>query len=133
MLRLARGRAGQLRNVSFHGLEGARLDALADASLDRLYRHSVLVHIDNEDVYRYLREVRRVLAPLAGRKESWRPQLATAPELREMIRRAGLSEILLVDDSHLLQAFVTVDAAPGMLERERSRLLPLVPGQIGID
>ncbi|MFI5217432.1 MAG: hypothetical protein ACHQ3O_12900, partial [Candidatus Limnocylindria bacterium] len=71
--------------------------------------------------------------PLAGRKESWRPQLATAPELREMIRRAGLSEILLVDDSHLLQAFVTVDAAPGMLERERSRLLPLVPGQIGID
>jgi ubiquinone/menaquinone biosynthesis C-methylase UbiE len=161
MLRLARGRVGHLSNVSFHELEGARLDTLADASVDRLYCHSVLAHIDKEDMYRYLREVRRVLvpgglayldtwnllheagwawfeksaaqAPLTGRKESWRPQFATAPEFRELIRRAGLTEILLVDESHLLQAFVTVEAGPEGIERERRRLLPLLPGLIGID
>jgi SAM-dependent methyltransferase len=136
MIRRAAARTSHLDNVSFLILEGADLSALADASLDRIYCHSVFVHIDSEDVFRYLREIRRALAPgglayvdtwnllhpeawewfsrsvqespLTGRKDVWRPQFATTPELRLLVEKAGLREVLLLDESHLLQAFLTV-------------------------
>ncbi len=160
MIRLGKTRTAHLGNVSFHLLEGARLDALGDAAIDRLYCHSVLVHIDKEDMYRYLCEIKRVLAPgglayvdtwnilhdgawswfensvssapYTGRKESWRPQMATLPELSELIRRAGLREVTIWDDSHLVQAFVTVGDEMD-IEAERARIAPEISRMNGLD
>ena len=139
MLHRAKQRTTHLKNVQLLELNGAHLDGVADASIDRLYCHSVLPHMDKEDMYKYLQEIRRVLspgglayvdtwnlphpdvwkwfaasadeAPLHGRKVSWRPQFATTPELRCFIERAGLRLVTLDDTSHLLQAFVTTPSA----------------------
>ena len=165
MISRGQARTGHLRNVRFVTLAGAELPAFADRSLDRIYCHSVLVHIDKEDMFRYLREIARTLRPggiayvdtwnvlapeswqwfmttveqssLTGRKEVYRPQFSTTAELRCMLEHAGLTELVLQDDSHLLQAFVTVvdpgrdDAA--MLADMRRRIAASLPSIRGLD
>jgi len=165
MIRRAEQRTRSVPNVSCVVLEGAALDSIGDASLDRVYCHSVLVHIDKEDVFRYLREIRRVLrpgglayvdtwnllhedswgwfaktvemSPLGGRKESWRPQFSTTPELRRLIEKAGLAEILMIDESHLLQAFVgrppSEADAPAWIAQTRAAIESAARAMIGLD
>jgi ubiquinone/menaquinone biosynthesis C-methylase UbiE len=149
MIRRARARTSHLSNVQFLVLAGARLDGTADGSIDRLYCHSVLAHIDKEDLYKYLLEFRRVLtrgglayidtwnlphpdawkwflasaneSPLSGRKVSWKPQFCTALEFRHFIEQAGLTLVALDDTSHLLQAFVTPQAGDGESDAQVAR------------
>lgn len=165
MVQRGQQRMAHLPNVSFVVLQGASLAMFSDASIDRVYCHSVLVHLDPEDMFRYLREVARVLkpgglayldtwnilhpeswrwfaasvevSPLVGRKESWRPQFSTAAAFRRFIEKAGLAEILLLEDSHLLQAFVTL-APVGedpirWVEELRQRIAPFAAKMVGLD
>ena len=50
-------------NVSFHKLDGFTLQEFADGSMDNVYAHDVFVQLSSIQVYPYLREIRRVLAP----------------------------------------------------------------------
>jgi len=165
MLSRARHRTAHLPNVDFQHLQGADFPMFENDSFDRVYCHSVLVHIDKEDMFKYLCEIKRLLkpgglayadtwnilhpdawewfaatvahSPLTGRKEIWRPQFATTAEMRCMIEHAGLTEILVHDASHLLQAFVTVsppeETAAKFVHEMRHRIEPLLSSITGLD
>jgi SAM-dependent methyltransferase len=63
MIAIARERLAGLPNVTLHAVGGADLKPLGAASVDKAYCHAVFIHMDKEDFYSYLREVRRVLVP----------------------------------------------------------------------
>lgn len=63
MLRVAEQRLEHLENVSLHKIDRTSLDHFADASLDKIYCSAVLIHLDKEDVFLFLREFARVLRP----------------------------------------------------------------------
>lgn len=63
MLGVAEERLADLPNVHLHKIERTALDAFADASVDKIYCSAVLIHLDKEDVFLYLREFARVLKP----------------------------------------------------------------------
>jgi len=63
MLEHARKALGHLLNVSFHLLNGADLEGIADGSIDVVYCSGVFMHLDEWDRYRYVLEMFRVLKP----------------------------------------------------------------------
>lgn len=63
MLGHARGRLAHLDNVHFEQLSRSSLEMLDDGAIDKAYSLAVLFHMDKEDLYLYLQELNRVLAP----------------------------------------------------------------------
>lgn len=61
MIDHARQRLSDLEHTSFHQLDRSRLDMIGDGSLDKVYSVAVLCHMDKEDLYLYLQELRRCL------------------------------------------------------------------------
>ena len=63
MLQVAKSRTSHLSNVAFEQLSRTSLSMFATDSFDKAYTVAVLIHLDKEDVFLYLREVARVLRP----------------------------------------------------------------------
>lgn len=63
MLKVARNRTVHLSNVEFQLLSGASLSMFPDNAFDKAYSVAVLIHLDKEDLFLYLRELARVLRP----------------------------------------------------------------------
>lgn len=63
MLEIARARLAPFDNVALDPLERTSLAMLGDAAFDKAYSVAVFIHMDKEDLYVYLRELRRVLKP----------------------------------------------------------------------
>ncbi len=63
MLERARRRLGHLSHVRYEKLNGVDLESFAADSLDFVFSFDCCVHVDLEDVYGYLLEIRRVLSP----------------------------------------------------------------------
>ena len=63
MLRVAKNRTSHLANVAFQHVSRTSLSMFAADSFDKAYAVAVLIHLDKEDVFLYLREVARVLRP----------------------------------------------------------------------
>ena len=63
MLRVAEKRTSHLPNVALQKLSKADLSMFAADSFDKAYAVAVLIHLDKEDVFLYLREIARVLRP----------------------------------------------------------------------
>lgn len=63
MLRVARSRTAHLTNVEFHPLSRASLSLFPESTFDKAYSVAVLIHLDKEDMFLYLRELARVLQP----------------------------------------------------------------------
>ena len=63
MLDVARERLAGSGDCAVSALQGPRLDALADGSMDKGYCVAVFIHMDKEDFVLYLRDVARVLRP----------------------------------------------------------------------
>jgi len=61
MIDCAKQRLQSLENVSFHVLSGNHLSVLADDSVDKAYSIAVFCHLDKEDLFNYLRELKRVI------------------------------------------------------------------------
>lgn len=137
LLKIARSRTMHLPNVHFHELNTPILP-FADDSFDRAYCHLVFFHLDKEDLFIYLNELRRVLAP-GGiiyfdtwnliHPEGWRRflweiehhrhkrvkpahrnQFATAEEIRLYTEKAGLAPLHVFYESFWIQ---TIAAKPG--------------------
>lgn len=137
ILKIARRRTAHLPNVAFQELDRTALP-FADASFDRAYSHLVLFHMDKEDLFMYLCELRRVLVPggllyfdtwnllhpEGWRRFEWelehhrdkkvkpahRNQFCTAAEVRLYVERAGFEPLYVLDESFWLQ---TIAARPG--------------------
>ena len=137
LLKIGRNRIAHLHNAHLHELNHAVLP-FADASFDRAYSHLVFCHLDKEDLFLYLNELRRVLVP-GGllyfdtwnlmHPEGWnrflreveqhrrkrvrpayRHQFATAEEVRLYTERAGLAPLHVLYESFWIQ---TIAAKPG--------------------
>lgn len=63
MIGVARQRLAALPNVGFDLLDRSSLVMLPDASFDAAYSIAVFIHMDKEDLFLYLRELRRILKP----------------------------------------------------------------------
>lgn len=63
MVRYAGERLEEFDNVSLHQLTRSALEMIPDASIDKAYSIAVFCHMDKEDLYLYLQELHRVLAP----------------------------------------------------------------------
>jgi ubiquinone/menaquinone biosynthesis C-methylase UbiE len=63
MLKVAKERLAEHRNVGFTELVRTSLAPLADASMDKAYCVAVFIHMDKEDFYLYLEELARVVKP----------------------------------------------------------------------
>jgi ubiquinone/menaquinone biosynthesis C-methylase UbiE len=63
MIRIARERLARFPNASFSAHGRSDLSLFPDASFDRVFCQVVLIHLDREDSFHYLRESYRVLAP----------------------------------------------------------------------
>ncbi|NIV20704.1 MAG: methyltransferase domain-containing protein, partial [Gammaproteobacteria bacterium] len=61
MIDNAERRLAHLDNVQFHRLSRTSLDMVGDGEIDKAYSIAVFCHMDKEDLYLYLRELRRVL------------------------------------------------------------------------
>ncbi len=119
MISIARERLARADNVRLEVADKSDLSMFADASFDKVYFQVVLIHLDREDAFHYMREARRVLAPGGrawfqfynllhpggfkefefaanymvehGAKTRGRVHCYTAPEVRTLVERAGLS------------------------------------------
>lgn len=137
LLKIARGRTAHLPNAHFHEIERSVLP-FADSSFDRAYCHLVFFHLDKEDLFIFLNELRRVLVPgglvyfdtwnlthpdgwsrflrelEAHRRKRAKPahrhQFATAEEIRLYTEKAGLAPLHVLYDSFWIQ---TIAAKPG--------------------
>ncbi len=137
LLKIAQQRTAHLHNAHFHELGRPALP-FADASFDRAYAHLVFFHLDKEDLFIYLNELRRVLIP-GGlvyfdtwnlmHPEGWnrflwelehhrhkrvkpahRNQFATAEEIRLYTEKAGLAPLHVLYESFWIQ---TIAGKPG--------------------
>lgn len=137
LLKIARSRTMHLPNAHFHEL-GRSVLPFADDSFDRAYSHLVFFHLDKEDLFIYLNELRRVLAP-GGllyfdtwnlmHPEGWqrflwelehhrskrvkpahRNQFSTPEEIRLYTEKAGLAPLHILHESFWIQ---TIAAKPG--------------------
>ena len=137
LLKIARSRTVHLPNAHFHEL-GRSVLPFGDASFDRAYAHLVFFHLDKEDLFIYLNELRRVLVP-GGlvyfdtwnlmHPEGWsrflleverhrhkrvkpahRHQFATPEEIRLYTEKAGLAPLHVLYEGFWIQ---TIAAMPG--------------------
>ncbi len=129
MLERAARRTAHLANVVLHPLGEDGLTSFADASFDFVYATTVFMHLDKEDLFQYLVEMRRVLKDgrmaffdtwnlahpdtyrqwrqsqhhnQAGRKSPGRIQFSTAAEIRCYLDDLGW-EPVRVDEDRLLR------------------------------
>jgi SAM-dependent methyltransferase len=63
MIKVAKERLADESNVEFHVLKRNDLSAIADNSIDKAYSVAVFCHLDKEDLFNYLRELKRVVKP----------------------------------------------------------------------
>lgn len=63
MLRYARRRLAGIPNVAFARARGTRLRPIGDGSVDMAYALLTLQHLEREDAFALLRELRRVVRP----------------------------------------------------------------------
>ncbi len=63
MIEMARHRLQWLTNIQFEKLNGLDLNQLASESVDFVFAFDCFVHIEIEDAYCYLQEIKRVLTP----------------------------------------------------------------------
>jgi ubiquinone/menaquinone biosynthesis C-methylase UbiE len=61
MLERTKKRIGEKENIEFEKLNGYDLHQFKDNTIDFVFSFDVFVHIDIEDIYSYLQEIRRVL------------------------------------------------------------------------
>lgn len=137
IITIARRRTAHLPNVHFQELNRTALP-FGDNAFDRAYSHLVLFHMDKEDLFGYLQEFARVLAP-GGllyfdtwnllHPDGWarfvwelehhrhkrvkpahRNQFCTPEEVRLYVEKAGLAPLRIIDDSFWVQ---TIAAKPG--------------------
>lgn len=118
MIEIAKERMAGFDNVTLTAHTKSDLSLLADGSFDKAFFQVVLIHLDREDAFHYMRETARVLAPggLAwfqfynllhprgfrefkfavdymvekGGKTRGRVHCYTAPEVRALVEAAGL-------------------------------------------
>ncbi|MEW6777053.1 MAG: class I SAM-dependent methyltransferase [Bdellovibrionota bacterium] len=114
-------------NLSLHRLESCDLRIFPSESFDKVFFQHVLIHLDPEDVFNYLREARRVLRPggrayfqfynllheggfrefihaadqtiVQGGRQRGAVRCHTAEEVRFLVERAGLE--MIEEKSHL--------------------------------
>jgi ubiquinone/menaquinone biosynthesis C-methylase UbiE len=127
MITIASQRLKGLDNAEFFVTLKSDLAVFEDNSFDKAYFQVVLIHLDREDAFHYLRETARVLAPGGrawfqfynllhpggfkefrfavdymvekGEKTRGRVHCYTAPEVRRLVEQAGL--VIIEDLSHL--------------------------------
>lgn len=63
MLKVARERLAEFKNVGLTELTRSNLKPLPDASIDKAYCVAVFIHMDKEDFYLYLEDLARVIKP----------------------------------------------------------------------
>ena len=63
MLTVAKSRTADQPNIAFQHLTRTALSMFDDASFTKAYSVAVLIHLDKEDVFLYLREIARILQP----------------------------------------------------------------------
>ena len=63
MIRIARERMAALPNATCTAHDKSDLSLFADSSLDRIFCQVVLIHLDREDAFNYMRESFRALRP----------------------------------------------------------------------
>ena len=129
MIKFARARTEDIPNIFLHELPQPNLSIFNDGYFDCVYSTIVLMHLDKAEVFNYMRETYRVLAP-GGRAyfdayniaapEAWhdfmvlidafplgnRPehvsQFSSVPEMRKFMEGAGFDEIHLGDENPAL-------------------------------
>jgi ubiquinone/menaquinone biosynthesis C-methylase UbiE len=127
MIAIANERLGSLDNAEFFVTQRSDLAVFEDKSFDKVYFQVVLIHLDREDAFHYMRETARVLAPGGrawfqfynllhpggfkefsfavdymvekGGKTRGRVHCYTASEVRHLVEQAGLR--IIEDLSHL--------------------------------
>ncbi|HUT55060.1 MAG TPA: class I SAM-dependent methyltransferase [bacterium] len=127
MIKFARERMKGRDNVTLVSRDRSDLAPFPDASFDKIYLQVVLIHLDREDAFHYMREAYRALAPKGlawfqfynllhpkgfkefrfavdymvekGQKTRGRVHCYTAAEVRELVTRAGFR--VREDLSHL--------------------------------
>jgi len=129
MIRFARARTEDIPNIILHELPEPNLSIFNDGYFDCVYSTIVFMHLDKAEMFNYMRETYRVLAP-GGRAyfdtyniaapEAWhdfmalieafplgnRPehvsQFSSVPEMRKFMEAAGFDEIHLGDENPAL-------------------------------
>jgi ubiquinone/menaquinone biosynthesis C-methylase UbiE len=137
MIAIARERLAGLENVHLLALDSSGLARFPANCFDKVYFQVVLIHLDREDVFRYLEETGRVLRPggrawfqfynllhpggfrefrhaveflaAKGDKLRGRAQCATPAEVRKLVAEAGLR--LCEEMSHLAEVEQRFDFA----------------------
>lgn len=135
MIHIARKRTAALSNVRLRTLRGCSLEDYPDNYFDRVYCHIVLFHLQKEDVYGYIQEMRRVLKPngiayydtwnlcneagwerweleVANNKDPnnrpiHRNRWSTPEEMRCFTERAGFQIVKLLDQTWFVQVLGT--------------------------
>jgi SAM-dependent methyltransferase len=129
MLAIARERLAAFPNVTLIAGSGSSLEGVADSSIDKGYSHAVFIHMDKEDFYNYLLEIRRVLKPDGlfyfdvwnlCNEAGWlrweleramypdrahrpihRNQFHAPDEVRTMLARAGLTPLFMAENYNI--------------------------------
>ena len=91
MLAMARRRLDSHGNVRFAACEGTTIPAVADESVNLVYALLVLQHLEREDAFLLLREIRRVLEP-GGTAVLTFPNLLSDAYLRSFLTYAETGE-----------------------------------------
>ncbi|HYP42328.1 MAG TPA: methyltransferase domain-containing protein [Chloroflexia bacterium] len=145
MIEHAKERTQDVLNVFLHELPDSSLSIFPDGYFDCVYSSIVFMHLDKIDMFTYIRDAYRVLAP-GGRAyfdtynllapEAWqeflktldefppdhRPghvsQFSTPQEMRKFMEEAGFEEVH-VDGENSPQLVLALGRKPGVLGAER--------------
>jgi ubiquinone/menaquinone biosynthesis C-methylase UbiE len=92
MLEGARRRLADAPNARFARCDGTRIPAIPDAAVDAAYSLITLQHLEREDAFALLRELRRVVRP-GGRAFLTFPNLLSDVYLAAFVDQAGSGEV----------------------------------------
>jgi SAM-dependent methyltransferase len=158
IIHVARQRTAHLENVHFALLDDCSLRNFAADSFDRAYCHIVFMHMDQEDIFSYVQEMRRVVRPggivfydainLAG-EEGWarfkrevehyedrksRPihhsRFSTPQELRLYAEKAGLGLLYCLEPRLWVQIVAARYPADCLSEEDRRLFIEQLRGQV---
>lgn len=153
MLDVAQDRLAEFNKVRLIELSRTALDAVADQSMDKAYCVAVFCHLDKEDVFLYLEEMKRILRPgglllietwnlgspvgwkrwelevrnwsvsdQSVRKNIARNQFCHPDELSLYVEKAGLDQLIRLDDSPWLQIIATTGQSESEMDATRKQL-----------